>query len=138
MNRHPYLRAYLAGIAVPTVFLMVIVIAFTVSRHLWSTVVPFERVIIFPMAVVPNAWGLWNVLYVFLRARRQWPLGLHGALLPLLLAPAGFALTRLLDVALPPFLAAGFPYGFPVGIAAYYLAWKHLVGFLNELLGVAG
>jgi hypothetical protein len=25
----------------------------------------------------------------------------------------------------------------PVGIAVYYLAWKYVVGFLNELLGVA-
>ncbi len=34
MNKHPYLRAYLAGIAVPTVFLLVVMTGYTVIRYI--------------------------------------------------------------------------------------------------------
>jgi len=57
MNKHPYLRAYLAGIAVPTVFLLVIMTSYTVIRYVWDVPIAIERVIVFPMAAVPNAWG---------------------------------------------------------------------------------
>jgi len=33
MNKHPYLRAYLAGIAVPTMFLLIIMSVYTVIRY---------------------------------------------------------------------------------------------------------
>ncbi len=137
MNRHPYLRAYMAGIVVPTVFLLVIMTVFTVARYVWNVPTPIERVIVFPMAVVPNLWGLWNVLYLWLRSHRGVPLGFHGAALPFLLAPLGYAVTRLLDFALPGFAASVFPFTFPVAVIVYYLAWKHLVGFFNDLLGIA-
>jgi hypothetical protein len=59
----------------------------------------------------------------------------HGALLPLILMPLGVALASTLDVfqlnwefVLP--MA-------PVGMAVYYLAWKYLVGFLNQEVGIA-
>jgi hypothetical protein len=68
MKTHPYLRAYMAGIAVPTPFLIVGVTGFTIAR-------------------------------TTLR-------------LPL----ARFA---------------------PFGIVVYYLAWKYLVGYLNEIMGIA-
>jgi hypothetical protein len=29
-----------------------------------------------------------------------------------------------------------FAIGFPVALVVYYLAWKHVVGFFNELVGV--
>jgi len=32
MNTHPYVRAYIAGIAVPTLFLLVVLSAFIVFR----------------------------------------------------------------------------------------------------------
>jgi hypothetical protein len=32
MNKHLYLRAYLAGIAVPTVFLLVVMTGYTILR----------------------------------------------------------------------------------------------------------
>ncbi|HVS75019.1 MAG TPA: hypothetical protein VHE23_06300 [Candidatus Acidoferrales bacterium] len=137
MNKHAYLRAYLAGIAVPTVFLMVIMTFYSVLRYAYGFPVPVERVIVFPMAVVPNIWGLWNILYLALRSRRHLPLGLHGAILPFLLAPAGYLVTRLLDFAIPSHVVAGFPFVFPIGLALYYLAWKYLVGFLNAELGIA-
>jgi putative effector of murein hydrolase LrgA (UPF0299 family) len=63
------------------------------------------------------------------------PLGVHGALLILFLIPAGVALARVFDAftiqwrfALPMV---------PIGMAIYYLAWKYVVGFLNEEMGIA-
>jgi len=89
MKQHIYLRAYMAGIVVPTVFLLVVATVFTIARYVYNIPVPLERVIVFPMAVVPNVWGLWNVLFVALRVRLQLSIGLFGALLPILLAPLG-------------------------------------------------
>ena len=39
------------------------------------------------MALVPNLFGLWNMFYLWLRPRPHLPIGLHGALLPFVLAP---------------------------------------------------
>ena len=64
MNTHPYLRAYMPGIVVPTVFLLVAMTGFMLARFVYNVPVPIERVIVFPMAVVPNLWGAWNVLRV--------------------------------------------------------------------------
>ena len=141
MRPHPYLRAYMAGIVVPTAFLLVIMSIVACFRFylevpsqfvLGIPALPLERAIVFPMAVVPNLWGVWNMLHLKFR---QLPLGLHGALLPLLLIPAGVGLARLLDVftiqlnyALPII---------PIGMVVYYLAWKFLVGFLNQEVGIA-
>lgn len=144
MRPHPYLRAYMAGIVVPTLFLLVIMTVFAYHRYYFEVssqfVIPLpgrplERALIFPMAVVPNLWGVWNILYLRLRRRVRLALGLHGALLPLILMPGGVALARALDVftiqwrfALPMV---------PIAMATYYLAWKYFVGFLNEEVGIA-
>jgi hypothetical protein len=137
LKGHPYIRAYLAGIAPPTLFLPIVLTAVTVARFAFSVQLPLERVVIFGMAVVPNLWGLWNILYVRLSQRHIVPLGLLGAALPLLLAPMGAGLMRLLELPIPVEVIAGFPVAFPVILIAYYLAWKYLVAFLNALLGVA-
>lgn len=137
MNRHPYLRAYLAGIAIPTIFLLGIMTGYIILRYVYNLPVPIERIIVFPMAAVPNIWGLWNVLYAAGIASSKFPLGLFGAILPILLAPLGYAVARLLDFSIPAIALHVFPYAFPVGLILYYLAWKHLVGFLNHELGVA-
>ena len=78
MQPHPYVRAYLAGIAVPTCFLLVIILPVYVYFRFYFEVPsqfvtglpgpPLERAIVFPMAVVPNAWGIWNMLHLALRA----------------------------------------------------------------------
>jgi hypothetical protein len=144
MRPHPYLRAYMAGIVVPTMFLLIIMSIYAYNRYYFEVssqfVIPLpgeplDRAIMFPMAVVPNLWGAWNMLYLALRSRFRWALGVHGAVLPLLLMPLGFGLARSLDVfdiqwqfALPMV---------PVGMAIYYLAWKHLVAFLNREIGIA-
>ncbi len=137
MNQHRYLRAYMAGIAVPTVGLLVAMTVFTIARYVYNVPLQIERVIVFPMAVVPNVFGLWNILYIALLSRRHFSIGIFGALLPLLFAPLGFAITRAVDFAIPSFVVHAFPIVFPIGIAVYYLVWKHLIGFLNDLLGIA-
>jgi hypothetical protein len=144
MRPHPYLRAYMAGIFVPTLFLL-LVVAVDAYHHFYFEVPnqfviplsarPLVRAYLFPMAVVPNVWGAWNMLHLALKARFRLPLGLHGAILVLLLIPGGVALARLFDnftiqmrFALPMI---------PIGMAVYYLAWKHLVGRLNSEVGIA-
>lgn len=144
MRPHPYLRAYLAGIAVPTLFSLVIVAVAASQRYYFEVpsqfvigmpALPLDRAFLFPMAVVPNAWGLWNMLYLATRARLRLPLGVFGSLLILPLVPAGVALAGLLDdfgiqldLALPMV---------PIGMLVYYLAWKYPVRLLNEELGIA-
>jgi hypothetical protein len=137
MNQHPYIRAYLAGIAVPTVVLLFIMVGYCVLRYVYNFPVPVERVIVFPMAVVPNLWGLWNVLFIALRSRWQLHIGLHGALLPILLAPLGIVVTSLLNFSIPGFAAHAFPILAPLALILYYFAWKYLVGFLNGVVGLA-
>jgi hypothetical protein len=137
MNKHPYLRAYLAGIAIPTVFLLVGMAAYTIIRYVYAVPLPIERVIVFPMAAVPNAWGLWNVLYRASTANHHVPLGLFGGALPLLLAPCGYLVTRLLGFTVPHGVFVVAPFALPVGLIVYYLVWKYFVGFLNAELGIA-
>lgn len=137
MNKHPYVRAYLAGIAVPTVLLLVAMTAYTVIRYVCAVPIPIERVIVFPMAAVPNAWGLWNVLYVAFAEKRGVSLGVFGGLLPLLLAPGGYLMARLLNFSVPHEVFAVAPFALPIGLVLYYLVWKYFVGFLNAELGIA-
>jgi hypothetical protein len=137
MNKHPYVRAYLAGIAVPTVFLLIVMSVYTIIRYVYAVPVPIERVIVFPMAAVPNAWGLWNVLYVALVERRHISLGVFGGALPLLLAPGGYVVTRLLNFSVPAGVFHVAPFALPIGLVLYYLVWKYFVGFLNTELGIA-
>ena len=92
-----------------------------------------ERLIVFPMAIVPNLWGLWNMLHLALRSRAL-PIGLHGALLILIIVPVSITIAH----ALPFHLQWRFILpAIPLGLAVYYLVWKHAVGFLNEELGIA-
>lgn len=134
MNEHRYLRAYMAGIAIPTMFLLVAMTVFTIARYVYDVPLPIERAIVFPMAVVPNLWGLWNIIY--LRTGRRMSIGVFGAILPIVLVPLGFALTRLIHFPIPHLLVSGFPAFFPFALVVYYLVWKHLVGALNAVVGV--
>ena len=136
MSKHAYLRAYMAGIVVPTVFLLFLLTFFSVARFVYKLPIPIERVLVFPMALVPNLWGVWNMLFLAMHSRRRRiPIGLHGALLVFVVAPIGLTLARILHIWLvtPAFIAAAFPFA----LVAYYLAWKYLVGFFNEVLGIA-
>lgn len=137
MNKHLYLRAYLAGIAVPTVFLLVVMTGYTVLRYTFDFPVPVERVIVFPMAVVPNLWGLWNIAFVALRDKLHLSIGLHGMLLPFLLAPLAFTAISLLGFPVPHAAVSALAVLIPVVLTVYYLAWKYLVNGLNAVLGIA-
>ncbi len=148
MNPHPYLRAFLAGVFVPTLILPVLLCLFVVVRLVMQYPVPIERGIIFPMALVPALWGLWNMLWEWSHPSTHLPLGLHGAFLPFLLLPAGTLIaTHLGIVELGAHSANWFntvriPYAliavfFAAALAAYYLAWKYVVGFVNRTLGIA-
>lgn len=144
MRPHPYLRAYMAGIVGPTLFLLVIVAFDAYHRYYFEVpsqfvlglpARPLDRAFLFPMAIVPNAWGLWNMLHLALRSRLRLPLGIFGAILVLLLIPGGVALARTLDAfAIQMQFAVPMV---PIGLGVYYLAWKYLVGFLNQELGIA-
>ncbi len=149
MKNHPLLRAYLAGTAVPNVMMLLVLSGFIVVRYVCGVPAPLERVLVFPLAVVPNLFGVWNIFYVAAHGRgRHWPIGLHGALLPFILAPLGTTLASSLGFlsATPAgvvwFGVIAVPYGFVAGaftgaIILYYLVWKYVVGFLNGLLGIA-
>jgi hypothetical protein len=80
---------------------------------------------------------LWNVLYRAFLASRHVSLGLFGGALPLLLAPCGYLVARLLGFAIPPHILSLAPFALPVALIIYYLVWKHFVGFLNAELGVS-
>ncbi len=148
MSQHPYLRAYMAGITVPTILLLIGLTGFCVARFVYNVPIPIERVIVFPMAIIPNLFGVWNMLYVLLRSRRHLPIGFHGALLPFVLAPIGVTLARAFGFVvlghqgLVLFHAITVSYAlpalvFPIAVVVYYLIWKYLVGFFNEVLGIA-
>ena len=136
MNKHRYLRAYLAGIAIPTGLLLVLMTVYTILRYVYVIPVPIERVIVFPMAAVPNAWGLWNVLYVAFLEKRHVSLGIFGGALPLLLVPGGYCVTRLLNFTVPDVIFHLAPFALVIGLIIYYLVWKYFVGFLNAELGL--
>jgi len=137
MHQHKYLRAFMAGIVIPTIVLLIGVTAFCIARYAYNVPAPLERVMIFPMAVVPNLWGLWNMLFVASHSRTHLSIGLHGALLPLLLGPLGILLTRTLDFQLPIFTVHIFPFLALAALTAYYLLWKYLVSFLNRAVDLA-
>jgi hypothetical protein len=136
MNQHKYLRAYMAGIVIPTIILLLAVTAFTFYRYVYNVPVPVERLIIFPMAVVPNLWGLWNILHAALPPRLRLSLGFHGALLPLLLMPLAIALVGILNFPVPPFVVHIFPVAAPIALIGYYLVWKYPVAFLNRVAAI--
>src|SRR4051812_23318200 len=98
MRAHPYLRAYMAGVLLPTWVLLLILAAYLIADAAGHVPVGLERAIVFPMAVVPNTWGVWNLLFVAMGLRRRLSIGVFGALLPLALVPAGVALAAALHL----------------------------------------
>jgi hypothetical protein len=61
MPRHPYIRAFMAGVLLPTavVFAVGILVAFLYFRIPKQT----TQAMVLPMALNPCLWGLWNMLY---------------------------------------------------------------------------
>jgi hypothetical protein len=148
MNTHPYLRAYLAGVFVPTLVLPLILSFFILLRMALSSPIPIERFLIFPFALVPTLFGVWNIIYLASHSRTHLPVGVYGAFLPLVGAPIGATVANCLgllqfgDHGVTYFQTVHVPYALlPVFIlaamAGYYLVWKYIVGFLNRVLGIA-
>ena len=111
MSNHPYLRAYMAGISVPTPLLLIPLTAFFIARFVYNIPVPVERVIIFPMAIIPNLFGVWNMLHT---------------------THYGFIYFGVVEIHYT-FLAVVFP----AALIVYYLVWKYLIGFCNRVAGIA-
>jgi len=148
MNTHPYLRAFLAGIFVPTLALLLMLTGFIVARLVLKVPFPIERGLVFPMALVPTLWGLWNMLWLGTHLRTHLSLGLHGTFLPLLLMPAGAMVASCLgilalgNVGATWFQACFVPYAlilpcFAGALVGYYLVWKYVVSFVNHVVGIA-
>lgn len=147
MNSHKNLRAFLAGIFIPVLFLPVMLIGFILARLVFELPFPIEQGLIFPMAAVPSLWGLWNMLWLATHTRTRLTLGVHGTLLLLLLMPAGalvagaLGLLHLQATAALWFDSVAIPYAliapcFAAVLVIYYFLWKYVVGFLNRLLGM--
>jgi hypothetical protein len=148
MNTHQYLRAYMAGSAVPTMMLLVVLSGFLAARYIFAIPIPIERAIIFPMALIPNIFGLWNMAYLWTRPRSRLSIGFHGAILPFFIAPVGFlvatcsgflsttsnGLVWFHQIVVPYAVLAA---AFCLALIAYYLVWKYVVGFFNGVLGIA-
>jgi len=148
MTTHPYLRAYLAGIFLTTLILPLMLTAFIVIRLVLQVPVPIERGLVFPMALVPAVWGLWNMLWLASHERTHLAIGVHGAVLPFLLLPIGATFAHCYGIltfgaaSITWFNACSVPYaviavGFCFGVAVYYLVWKYIVGWVNRTLGIA-
>jgi hypothetical protein len=127
-----HLRAFIAGIALPSVLVPILMyIALAVGKPQLLSV-PFIH-------VIPLLWGIWNVLY-FAFFKRFFPrdinmrLLLTGALLGLLVALYG-----IFWIHLPTIL--GFPHylrympliAIPI---VYALLWRYVVKPLNGVLGL--
>ena len=148
MNNHPYLRAYLAGLGVPTLIMPLLLASYLTARYALGAQIPIERGLVFPMALAPNIFGLWNMLYQRVHRTSTIRIGPFGAILPFLIGPFGYLVTRALGILMLQqstitwFGAFTVPYvvvlmGFCVVVTVYYLVWKYVVNFFNETLGIA-
>lgn len=136
MKNHLYLRAYMAGVTLPTMLLVPVLAGFVILRFGYNVPIPIERGLVFPMAIVPGLWGLWNMLYLVVRKRWRIPFGVYGALVPLLVGPIALGNAFLLGFDIPRFVLALFPAGVGAVMLAYYLLWKYVVGLFNRVLEV--
>jgi hypothetical protein len=130
---HPYLRAYMAGVALPTMLMPIVIVGLRLM-HPADHGFAVEELLVFPIGLAPNAWGLWNVLYVWLTRHRRIPQGLFGAGLVLVIFPGALAIQMTLDKFL--WTRELVAVGLPLTLGVYYLAWKHVVAWFNELLGI--
>ena len=132
MKGYLYLRAYMAGVLLPSWFLLLALGAFLGAHITQQLPARLESAIVFPMAIVPNLWGLWNLLYTSLRLHGRISIGAFGALLRVVLVPAGVALASVLDLGF--YTARQAAVILPIAMAVYYLAWKYAVAFFNRIV----
>ena len=126
----------MAGVTVPSVLVILMLAGFVVLRFGYNVPIPVERFLVFPLAIVPGLWGLWNMLYIVVRKHWRIPLGLHGALVPLVAGPLALGNAFLAGFEVSRSAWTIFPAGVVLAMLAYYLMWKYLVGLLNGVLDV--
>ena len=132
MRSYRYVRAYLAGIALPT---LVVCAAGSITVVFFDRLEPaIQRALFLPIAAIPVLWGIWNVVWVALGPRRRLQIGWHGAILAALLIGVGVLLAGRLHVSEVTPLR-GSTVLIPTGVA-YYLLWRYGVWFLNSLVGL--
>jgi len=136
MTNHIYLRAYMAGVTVPTVLVVFVLAGFVVLRFGYNLPIPIERGLVFPLGIAPVLWGLWNMLYIVVRGHWRIPIGIYGALVPLFVGPLALGNAFLLGFDIPRFVLSIFPIGVAAAVLAYYLVWKYVVSFLNRVLQI--
>jgi hypothetical protein len=113
----------MAGVLLPTWALLIVLSPYVVAHAMYRTPPGLDRAIVFPMAVLPNVWGLWNVLYVCLRLRQRVPIGVFGPILLFSwLRPVSHFHLRL-DLGFYTLRHAAA--AIPLISAVYYLAWKY-------------
>ena len=137
MSKHVYLRAYMAGVTLPSAGTVLVLAFFCFVRLGLQFPLAIERGIVFPMALVPNLWGLWNMFYLVVRRHWNITIGIYGALVTLIIGPLALVAVRVLAIDVPHFVLAAFPVGLAIVIGGYYLIWKYVVGFFNRLLAIA-
>ena len=118
----------------PNLFLLLGVLLLVLLRPVYTMPAPFEKFVMFPMAVVPNLWGVWNTLFVAMTLKRWIPMGAWGAFLPLIILAGGLGLAYALDN--PVFGIKDALFVLPVAVPAYYLIWKYAVRFFNRVVGL--
>jgi len=147
MNTHPYLRAFLAGIFVPTLVLPVMLVGFITLRLCWRSLCLLSVSLFFRWRLCRRCSELWNVLYWRRIERTHMALGAHGAILPFLGAPTGAFVASSLgmlqdwhtrdrvvsDVPDPLCISRRHFCGGGGGVLP---GWKYIVGFLNGWLGL--
>jgi hypothetical protein len=95
-HAHRYIRAYLAGIALPT--LVVCAAGLLIVGFFDRFDISVQRALILPLATNPLIWGVWNVAWVALSPQRRALIGWYGVLLAVLLIGVGLLVARRLDV----------------------------------------
>ncbi|MBS1858171.1 MAG: hypothetical protein JST11_22560 [Acidobacteria bacterium] len=136
MTTHPYLRAYMAGVTVPSIFFVLGFAAYLALHASYDPGFPVERFLVFPLALVPAIWGAWNMVYVAAEGYRRWPIGLHGAMVPLVLLPPALWAAGSLQLEFVGALLKMAWLIVPLTAMVYYLVWKYFVGALNRLVGI--
>ena len=138
MSQHLFLRAYIAGIVPPTAMslLIYLVLYLLALSHSLITVrlPPVENVIVFPLVVIPNMWGIWNGIRAVMT--RRLPLAIHGALLPIINFALAYVMIRTTNFTVSTQMMRFGPVSLLMTMAFYYLIWKYVVGFLNTLVDV--
>src|SRR5262245_30683902 len=132
MRSYRYVRAYLAGIALPT---LVVCAAGSITVVFFDRLEPaIQRALFRPIAAIPVLWGIWNVVWVALGPRRRLQIGWHGAILAALLIGVGVLLAGRLDVSEVTPLRGSMVL-IPTGVP-YYVLWRYGVSLLNSLVGL--